>query len=412
MKFVGIDWATEVHFAALVDEQGGVLSEWKFLHSHDGLTEFVDRLKKEGGPEGVIACVESGAPLIVDQLLAAGFTVYSINPKQADRFRDRYSVAGAKDDRRDALVLAQAVRTDRASMRAVEKDSDLAEEIRIRDRARSRKVEERTRLCNQLRQTLSRYFQALAELGREMHDPFFLALLRMCPDPEAGRKVKVPKLTRLLESHRVRVIPAPDLAKRLRAPTLSVPDYVNAASRDEVLDLVAQIELLNGHIEAAEEKLDELTEAHPDHELYRSLPGLGKRLAARMVAELGDRRGRHPESSSLQAYGGTAPVTRRSGKRIMAVNMRKGCNRTLQSAFFTMARCSLATSGWAKAYYDDHRKGGQRHAAAVRALSNKWAKILWAVLDARTPYDEPRHVKDLHKNNVPWAKDLPKEKAA
>ena len=110
MKFAGIDWATETHFAALIDNDGEVLSEWNFPHSFDGLTAFVDRLKKEGGPAGVIVCVESGAPLVVDQLLHAGFTVYAINPKQADRYRDRYTVAGAKDDRRDALVLAQAVR--------------------------------------------------------------------------------------------------------------------------------------------------------------------------------------------------------------------------------------------------------------------------------------------------------------
>ena len=412
MKFAGIDWATETHFAALIGGDGEVLSEWSFPHSFEGLTSFVDRLKKEGGPAGVIVCVESGAPLVVDQLLHAGFTVYSINPKQADRYRDRYTVAGAKDDRRDALVLAQAVRTDRASMRPVEKDSDLAEEIRIRDRARTRKVEERTRLSNQLRQTLSRYFPVLIELGREMHDSFFLALLRVCPDPASAKKVRTPRLARLVEEHRIRAIDAKDLAKRLRAPALAVADYVAAACRDEVLDLVAQVELLNGQIAAADEKLDELTEGHPDHELYRSLPGLGKRLAARMVAELGDRRDRHPESSSLQAFGGTAPVTRRSGKRILTVNMRKGCNRTLQAAFFTMARCSLAKSAWAKAFYEDRRRKGQRHAAAVRALSNKWAKILWAVLFRRKTYDEACHVRHLHKNEVPWAKALPKEKAA
>ena len=267
MKFAGIDWATETHFAALIDGDGEVLSEWSFSHSFDGLTSFVVRMKKEGGPAGVIVCVEIGAPLVVDQLLHAGFTVYAINPKQADRYRDRYTVAGAKDDRRDALVLAQAVRTDRATMRPVEKDSDLAEEIRIRDRARTRKVEERTRLSNQLRQTLSRYFPVLIELGREMHDSFFLALLRVCPDPASAKKVRTPRLTRLVEEHRIRAIDAKDLAKRLRAPALTVADYVAASCRDEVLDLVAQVELLNGQIAAADEKLDELTEGHPDHEL-------------------------------------------------------------------------------------------------------------------------------------------------
>jgi len=39
---------------------------------------------------------------VVDALIDRGFVVYAINPKQLDRLRDRFSVAGAKDDRRDA----------------------------------------------------------------------------------------------------------------------------------------------------------------------------------------------------------------------------------------------------------------------------------------------------------------------
>ena len=132
-----------------------------------------------------------------------------------------------------------------------------------------------------------------------------------------------------------------------------------------------------------------------------------------MVAELGDRRDRYADRSIAQAFSGTAPVTRRSGKRgVISISMRKGCNRTLQAALFTMARCSLATGGWARAYYDHARAHGKSHAAAVRALSNKWAKILAAVLRTREPYDEAQHVARLKDRGVPWARDLPERAAA
>lgn len=408
MRFVGIDWAQDVHDVALVDEAGTLVDRWRSTHDAVGVGALFERLAREGGPGQLLVGIESGAPLLLDQLLEQGYTIYAINPKQADRFRDRHTSAGAKDDRLDALVLADAVRTDRAKLRPVQRDSDLAEEIRLRDRARSRKVEARNRLSNQLRQVLSRYFPALLGLDRMMHDAFFLDLLRAYPDPRTAAGARMPRLERILSEHRIRAISAKELAERLRAPALLSPTYVVDACRDEALDVAAQLELLNAQIAAADEQLDALLERHPDRDLLLSLPGIAERVSVRVVAEAGDSRDRYGDRSRFQAIAGTSPVTRRSGKRgVKSITMRKGCNRTLQATMFTMARCSLAAGGWARAYYDHARTHGMRHAAAVRALSNKWAKILWAVLQSGTCYDEARHLARLQSKGVVWAKDLP-----
>jgi hypothetical protein len=90
----------------------------------------------------------------------------------------------------------------------------------------------------------------------------------------------------------------------------------------------------------------------------------------------------------------------------MSITMRKGCNRVLQAAMFNVARCSLPASGWARAFYAHARAHGMRHAAAVRGLSNPWAKILWAILRDRKPYDEATHVERLRAKGVPWAKPI------
>lgn len=407
MKYLGIDWASRFHDAALLDPEGKLLDRWRFPHDASGVAALLGRMQQEGGPTHVLVAVESGAPLLLDQLLAAGYTVFAINPKQADRYRDRHTVAGAKDDRLDAIVLADAVRTDHARLRPVARDSDAVEEARIRDRARTRKVEQRTRLCNQLRHVLGRYFPAMLELKRDMYDPFFLELLRTYPDPQAARAGRIPRLQRLIKAHRIRALSAPQLAERLRAPGLTAPAYVMSACRDEALDVAAQLQLLNEQIAAEEQRLDELLESHPDRELLQSLPGLGSRLSARVQAELGDRRDRYAERSILQALAGTAPVTRRSGRRgVISIHMRRGCNRTLQAAFFAMARASLPRSRWARAWYDQARARGVRHATAIRTLSNKWAKIVAAVIRTRQAYDEARHVDRLLQNGVTWAKDL------
>jgi len=403
VKYLGVDWASEAHQCGLVDEEGTIVAEWSVPNDGEGLDALLGRLQEEGGPAGVLVAVESGAPLVVDQLLEAGFTVYVLNPKQADRFRDRLTAAGAKDDRRDALVLAGAIRTDRDRLHPAARDSALCEEIRLRDRARSRKVADRTRLSNQLRQVLSRYYPGILALGRDMHDPFFLDLLEAYPDPEKAAGARTPRLERLLRSHRIRSIHTPDLHGLLRRPRPHVPPYVTQACRAEAADLVARIRLLNTLLARAEKELDALGKEHPDCEILTTLPGLGRRLAVRVIAELGDRRDRYLDPTTLQALAGTAPVTRRSGKRVFSVRMRKGCNRTLQAALFIMARCSIHTSDWAGAYYRHRRDGGCPHATAVRALSNKWAKILWAVLTRHEAYDEDRHMATLRARAVSWA---------
>lgn len=407
MKYLGIDWATEIHNVALLDETGAVIREWQVKHDAESVVELLRVLAEEGGPEMVKVSIEAGAPLVTDQLLEAGYPVYALNPKQADRFRDRFTVAGSKDDRLDARVIADAVRTDAHRLQVLEPDSELTQELRLRDRARSRLVRQRTRYANQLRRTLQRYYPALLELKRDLHEGFLLELLKAYPDPGAGRKARKPRLERILLQHGIRVLNAEELSERLRGKAFWVSEPVVAACRDEALDLVTQIELLNEQIEASERRLRELFKEHPDRELLESLPGLGDVLTIRVAAELGDHRAHNGDASSAQAYGGTAPVTRRSGKRRATVKMRRGCNRELQSTMYQMARCSVHKSEWAASYLQHLKERGVPNGKAVRALSNKWMKIVVAMLSTRSLYDETLHVQHLRRSQVPWAPQRP-----
>jgi transposase len=111
---VGIDWATQAHQVCVLDADGRLLAERPVSHSGQALTEFADWLLALVGGEPALAAVAIEVPCgaVVDLLVERGFPVYALNPKQLDRFRDRHTVAGAKDDRRDALVLADSLRTD------------------------------------------------------------------------------------------------------------------------------------------------------------------------------------------------------------------------------------------------------------------------------------------------------------
>lgn len=413
MKHVGIDWATKFHDVAVVDDQGVREEGFRVAHDAQGLAELLGRLEALGGPQGVRLGIESGAPLLLDQLLERGYTVYVINPRQADRYRDRHTMSGAKDDRLDAYVLADAVRTDGARLRALERDAPLTEEIRLRDRARTRKVRARAEVCNQLRDVLARYHPGLLSLERDMDDPFFLAVLRVCPEPGAVTRLGGGRVQRLLEKHRIRVLDAQQVVQRLRAPALRSRPHVEQALRDEALDLAAQIELLGEQIAKLDEQLGTLLERHPDRELLQSLPGIADGLSARVIAEGGDALARCEDSSKCRVLCGTAPVTRRSGQRAQGVVLlRRGCNRELQAALYQMARASLATSRWAQACFAHLRAHGKPRNTALRTLSNKWAKILHAVLRTRKAYDEERHIATLLTRQVPWALVLGTPEAA
>lgn len=413
MKYVGIDWATQHHDVAVVDADGVRVEEFRVRHDASGLAELLRRLEAAGGLQGLRVGIESGAPLLLDQLVEAGYTLYVINPRQADRYRDRHTMSRAKDDRLDAYVLADAVRTDGARLRALEPDSPLTEEIRLRDRARSRKVAARSELCNQLQGLLARYHAGMLSLERAMDDRFLLALLQEAPDPASAAVLRPGRVRTLLAKHRIRALTAEQVVERLRAPALRSPAHVVEALRDEALDLAAQMTLLSAQIAKDEEQLDALLERHPDRDLLQSLPGIADGLSARVIGEGGDALPRLKKSSNGQVHCGTAPVTRRSGKQTQGtVVMRHGCNRRLQAALFQMARASLATSRWARAYFDQQRGRGARRNKAIRALSNKWARILQAVLRTRVAYDEGRYIASLIAHGVAWAKPLGTPEAA
>ena len=119
---LGIDWGGKEHAVCLMDRAGRKLDERKIRQSAKGIAEGLSWLPKQAGPDLVVLAAAMEAPrgAFLEALVDAGAAVYSTNPKQSDRFRDRHTVAGAKDDRRDAFVLADALRTGPHCFRRVE----------------------------------------------------------------------------------------------------------------------------------------------------------------------------------------------------------------------------------------------------------------------------------------------------
>jgi transposase len=155
---------------------------------------------------------------VVEVLLEHGFEVFSINPKQLDRFRDHYFPAGTKDDSRDAFVLADSLRTDQHCLRAVRVDDPRI--IRLREPTH---LDEELnfcfqRHCAQLRQQLQRYFPHVLELSGTADEPWIWALLELAPTPAEATKLTLKRFEKLLCQCKIRRIEAAQVAASSRRP--------------------------------------------------------------------------------------------------------------------------------------------------------------------------------------------------
>jgi transposase len=390
MLLVGIDWADKEHVYCLMDEAGTTLSTGKMEHTAEGLEQFMNAVRaRVQTPHDVLVALETSHGPLVGALLDQGFTVYAINPKAAERHRDRFRVAGAKSDLRDAWVLATLLRTDRALYHPLTPDSDVAQELRALTRDRADLIRTRTMLSNQLTACLKTYFPEFLTLFVDPDRPVALALLQTFPTREHLQAVSRADLEAFLRRHRC---PhgrkrAAAIHARMQAPGFHIAPPIVRAKVRLASTLVSQLQALAEHIDAYDREIQRVLTLHPDGELYRSLPGAADFLAARMVGELGDNRDRYRDPNVAQCEAGTAPVTRASGSTRI-VHVRRACIHPLRETLWTFAFSSLRHCAWARAYYNQARKRGKKHAEAIRMLGNVWLRIIIAIRRDRRPYDE------------------------
>jgi len=397
MLFVGDDWAEAHHDIELEDDSGRLLARRRLPEGLAGITvlhELVaEHLDPAGEPDQVVVGIETERGPWVQALIAAGYVVFAINPLQVARYRERHSTSGAKSDPGDAHLLAEIVRLDRAHHRPVAGDSEIAEHVKVAARAHQTMIWSRVRQVNALRSLLREYYPAaLATFGTDLADRDALAVLAAAPSPEQGRRLSQARIENLLrKAGRQRNIGT--TATKIRAALGSeqlgarpgvIPAYAASASAliAVLTTMVTQTEVLAGQVEQGFGQ-------HPDVEIYRSQPGLGEILGARVLAEFGDDPDRYPDAKARKNYSGMSPITRASGtKRVVLARYAR--NRRLGDALLRQAYSALRVSPGAKAYYDQHRARGATHYQALRAVSNRLVGILHGCLRTKTRYDEHR----------------------
>ena len=384
----GIDWASDNHAVCVLDPDGQVIDRQSVAHTAAGLRRLTDLLARH---QVTAVGIERGDGPIIDALLGTDVTIYVIPPSQVKNLRSRYGSAGNKDDRFDAYVLADTIRTDQRRLTPLTLDRDATTALRQLCRARRDLVAHRVAVANQLRAHLSTAMPAAVGLFGALDSPISRRFLTRFTTQDDLDWLSPKRLTTWLagasysghtsaQTLHTRITAAPRGATGTHGQALAGITRAYLATLDAV---TTQIRALNSQISDA-------YDAHRDKPVYATLPRVGTVRAARLLSEIGDARGRFPTAASLACLAGVAPSTRQSGK-IKIVAFRWAVDKQLRDAVCDFAGDSRHANAWAAQLYDRARARGLDHPHAVRILARAWIDVIWKCWTTNTAYDPANH---------------------
>ncbi len=399
--YMGLDWAKHKHDIVVVDGNGRIILDIVIEHAAKGWQRLRTKLVELAGLDlSVVAVtIETNRGPAVERLLELGCALYPLNPKAAQRYRDRKAPSGGKTDHLDALSFADALRTDGHGWRQLKPEDPNIQELRLLCRDEINLIEQRTSLVNQLREALHEYYPAALEAFDDWTVPAPWAFIRRFPTPHALKKAGKRRWEKFLHTHHL--YRPETYQKRLdifaRATEFCGGQAVTNAKSMLAVSLAKQLCLLAQELKVYRQRIEQLFQKHPDNDLFGSLPGVGEKLGPRLLSECGEDRGRFVDHQALQCYAGTAPVSFQSGQ-MHKVKFRYACNKNLRAAVHLWADLSRQKSAWAQIYYRQKRLEGKSHSCALRCLGQRWLKILWKMWQTKKPYDEQVHTRNQIKH--------------
>lgn len=409
VAFVGLDWADQKHAVTLQEANRDQQQRFSLDQTPEALQNWIQQLRQRFVGRPVAIAVEQKRGALIYALMHVDFLrLYPVNPQTLAQFRKAFHPSGAKDDPVDADLLLEILMTHRQHLRVWVPDDVLTRSIQLLTEDRRHLVDERTALTNQLTAALKMFFPQALEWFGDLHTARACAFLQRWPTLQ---QLKQATPSSIRKFYKVQGYRGEDKLEQLmsniqKAQPLTQDGAVLLAGSMKVHALVTQIPLLTESIEQYDQKIASLFDQHDDSTLFGSFPGAGASLAPRLLAAFGSDRGRFEFAAEMQQLAGIAPVTEKSGTGIW-IHWRLACSKFLRQTFQEFAGCSILQSDWARACYDQLRKRGKSHQAALRALAFKWIRIIFRCWKDRTPYDEAKYCKALKLRRSPLADDLP-----
>lgn len=394
--YIGIDWSEDKHDVSFMNLAGVEIASLTIPHSLDGFVQLdATRRKLELAPCDCVVGLETAHNLFIDYLWSQEYPqVYVLPPSVVKSNRGRYGQSGAKDDRSDARLIADILRTDCGRLQPWHPDQLLTRQMQAKLSLILHLTHQTTRLANRLRAVLLRYYPGAVRvfksgLTSQIAPEFVLAY----PTPAEAQALSYAEFDgfarRHAYPHRQEL---PGCFARLQAAyPLASPQTVLVYHKEA--KLLARLLL-----ETTRAKLSELAELqvlyrqHPNYAIFASLPGMGKLIGPGQLVKFGDDRQRFPNPQSVQALAGTCPVTDRSGKR-RTVRFRYSCDKEWRYLCHAwgLALVNNTQAPIAVAYFERIRPHCHSDRHAYRCVANRWLAIAWKLWYTGQIYNEAYH---------------------
>jgi len=387
--YIGIDNSKLTHSVFIIDENGNLMKELDIENNYSGFEKLRILLTDYENP--VIAFELPHGPLI-DYLRKLPYKLYSLNPLKVKRFKEIYSVSGDKTDKVDSNAIAQYIRINEKQSRELIFNSPEIETLKILGISHERFTKEHTRYSLRLMFILRQYLPLYDDLFSTSAPQILLKLVQKYPKWSDLASESKENLIHFFVANRYRKIKCmKKILQKIRDYEHCIMPEVEIALSIEAIAIANILLSLKTQLSLIEKKMADITQAHRMGEIFYSLPGAGKILATKLLGLLGDNKNRFSKANQAQSLFGTAPINYQSGG-YHKVMMRRACNKRGKSILYTFAFSSLRYSKWAREYYDKQRKLGKNHSVVVRALSNKWLKIIFSMWKNNCTYNQDQQL--------------------
>lgn len=401
--YIGIDWSEKKHDVVMQDEQGRQLVQLSIPHSLEGflkLEQVREQLAVAAGE--VVVGMETAHNLLIDFLWQHGYEqLYVLPPGQVNSSQGRIRQSRARDDRQDAGLIAELVRTDRHRLCPWQPGSALLQQMRTKLRLAGFLTRQVVQYSNRLRSVLLRYYPTAMTLFSGLHTQIALAFIQAYPTPQAAQELSYPAFCQFAQQHgypQPRKLPG--YFARLHTPQPAATAATLAAYQPEAQLLAGLLSQLLAAKSRELRSLDRLYQQHPDHPIFDSLPQAGVLISSGLLVKLGEDRARFPQASLVQALAGTCPITQQSG-RSRRVSFRRACDRDFRYIVTQWARLTVNASPWATDYYQHIRPHCRSENHAYRCLANRWLAIVWKLWHDHLSYDETYHLRRRAARKLP-----------
>lgn len=385
MVYAGIDWSDRSFQICFIDQEAKVLEEFLIKKTNRG---FYELLKRASCYHEIEFAIETYRSPLVDFLLSQGYQVYWLNPNRLSSFRGRYKTSRVKDDRFDAYVLAQVLRSDKNSLPLIKPLPKKVERLKLLWNDLEVLLKEQTRLKNRLSSVLKEYYPAFLNCFEDPFSSAALAFLEKYPNPQEAQELSLSDLTAFFktlhvysDSYVLKVHENLHSSFQVRPILVEVRSYLAQAIAQQLLQIGRLIKDYEKRLEKTSQEVEEL----------RALEGIkGIGLKSRIGILIYFYHREWKDFREAQAAAGMSPATYQSGKYHF-VHFRKGCIKWARDLFTELAYSTLLYQPWARLYYDRKRKEGKKHYHALRCVGNIWIKILFKLWKEGKTFKHEKH---------------------